>query len=261
VARKPDGRIFTHKLLSHNPERYRDAALAGIRHFLQIAETEPIPAERVQVVKWEPPWRPMRSSSARRAHGAGRHPRLRGRASHRVSESSAALRPPHRAPELLYSRVIEARERVATDGTVLEALDAASVAAALRAAHDDGFRAWPSSACTAIAIRARAGHRRVGAKYRLYASERVARGEPAHEDRAAEIPRWSTPTLSNLAPLRRRRRKELRGDGNGVRLMFMQSSGGLADARRFRGKDAVLSGPAGGIVACPKRRRRQAKTT
>ena len=98
VARRPDGTLVTHKLLSENPEQYRDAAVAGIRHLLAVPAGEPIPAERIEVVK-------MGTTVATNAllerkgepHRAGHHARLSRRAAHRLPEPPAALRPPHRA--------------------------------------------------------------------------------------------------------------------------------------------------------------------
>ena len=51
VARRPDGSLATHKLLSDNPEAYRDAAIAGIRHLLGLAPGPAIPGERIEAVK------------------------------------------------------------------------------------------------------------------------------------------------------------------------------------------------------------------
>src|SRR5882672_9885336 len=142
VARDPDGRILTHKLLSHNPERYRDAALAGIRHFLEIAETEPIVAERVQVVK-------MGTTVATNAllerkgeptvlvvtRGFGDALRIAYQNRPRIFDRHIVL------PEALYTRVIEVDERITRDGEVLHPLDVPRITTALRAAYDDGLRA------------------------------------------------------------------------------------------------------------------------
>ena len=251
VARDPDGGIVTHKLLSHDPERYRDAALAGIRHVLGISESEPIPAERIHVVK-------MGTTVATNAllerkgeptalvitRGFGDALRIAYQNRPRIFDRRIAL------PDLLYAHAIEADERVAADGTVLRALDVASVTTALRAAYDDGFRS--------VAIVLLHGYR-----------------YPAHEQTIAEqartigfsqvsashdvsplmklVPRGDTTVVdAYLSPILRRYIGDVERELAGVRLMFMQSNGGLADARRFRGKDAVLSGPAGGIVGMSK---------
>ena len=63
------------------------------------------------------------------------------------------------------------------------------------------------------------------------------------------VPRGDTTVVdAYLSPVLRRYVRQVADQMRGVRLMFMQSNGGLADAGHFRGKDAILSGPAGGIV-------------
>ena len=109
----PDGSLVTHKLLSENPEQYRDAAIAGIRQLLGVAAGAPIPVERIEAVK-------MGTTVATNAllerkgepHRALHHARLSRPAAHRLPEPPAHLRPPHRLPELLYERVVEVDERV-----------------------------------------------------------------------------------------------------------------------------------------------------
>ena len=100
VARRPDGTLATHKLLSENPERYSDAAIAGIRELLVVAPDAPIPIETIEAVK-------MGTTVAtnallerqRRAHGSGDHPRLRRCTAHRLSEPTQTVRPPDRAAD------------------------------------------------------------------------------------------------------------------------------------------------------------------
>jgi 5-oxoprolinase (ATP-hydrolysing) len=96
VARRPDGSLATHKLLSDNPEQYRDAALAGIRRLLGVAPGAPIPVERIEAVK-------MGTTVATNAllERKGEPTVLvitRGfRDAHRLPEPAPAVRPPHRA--------------------------------------------------------------------------------------------------------------------------------------------------------------------
>src|SRR6266496_1501666 len=111
VARRPDGTLVTHKLLSENPERYPDAAVAGIRRLLEVAADEPIPADRIDALRI----------------GYQNRPRLFDR---KIE-----------LPELLYSRVIEADERVSAGGEVIVPLDEDAMERALRGAYDEGFRA------------------------------------------------------------------------------------------------------------------------
>jgi 5-oxoprolinase (ATP-hydrolysing) len=150
-----------------------------------------------------------------------------------------------RAP-MLYSRTVEIPERLAADGTVLRALDAPETRRRLQEAYDSGLRA--------VAIVLMHGYR-----------------YPAHEDAVARIaqeigftqvsvshavsplvklvPRGDTTVAdAYLSPVLRRYVDQLSADIGGTKLLVMQSNGGLAEAHRVRGKDAVLSGPAGGVI-------------
>src|SRR5215203_781 len=141
VAKRPDGSLTTHKLLSENPEQYRDAAVAGIRHLLGLKAGEPIRADVVDCVKMgttvatnallERKGEPTLLVTTRGFRDALRiayqnRPRLFDR--HIV------------LPELLYSRVIEAHERVGAHGDVLQPLDQAHLRQALGEAHGRGLR-------------------------------------------------------------------------------------------------------------------------
>jgi 5-oxoprolinase (ATP-hydrolysing) len=141
VAKKPDGSLVTHKLLSDNPEQYRDAAVAGIRHLLGLQAGETIPADRVESVKMgttvatnallERKGEPTLLVTTRGFRDALRiayqnRPRLFDR--HIV------------LPELLYSAVIEAHERVGAQGEMIEPLDEAHLREELRRAHAQGLR-------------------------------------------------------------------------------------------------------------------------
>ncbi|MFI8100778.1 hydantoinase B/oxoprolinase family protein [Streptomyces sp. NPDC086023] len=247
VARMPDGRLRSLKLLSVNPLRYRDAAIAGIRTVLGLAPDEPIPADAVQSVR-------MGTTVATNAllERTGERTLLvitRGfRDALRIGYQN---RPSLFAreivmPEALYERVVEVDERITAEGEVLRPPDLDALAADLRRAYDDGFR------CAAVVCLHSALH-------------------PAHEQligRLAEstgftqvslssavgpltrlVPRGETAVVdAYLAPVLSRYVQQVAAELRGVRLMFMQSNGGLAGADHFRGKDAVMSGPAGGIV-------------
>ena len=251
VARRPDGGTATHKLLSENPRRYDDAAIQGIRELLQLADGEPIPLELVDAVKMgttvatnallEREGEPTVFATTR---GFGDALRIGYQARPDLFALDIVL------PEMLYTRVVEIDERIAADGTVLEPLDEDAVRAALRRCHDDGFGA--------IAIALMHGYRytdheqRVAAICRELGFDQVS---VSHEVSPLMklVGRGDTTVVdAYLSPILRRyvRRvdERLRPNGNGPRLMFMQSNGGLADAHRFRGKDALLSGPAGGVV-------------
>ncbi|MBA4257072.1 MAG: 5-oxoprolinase, partial [Polaromonas sp.] len=239
--------LLTHKLLSDNPEHYRDAAVAGIRHLLGLAPGEPISPDRVACVKMgttvatnallERKGEPTLLVTTRGFRDALRiayqnRPRLFDR--HIV------------LPELLYSRVIEAQERMGAHGDVVQPLDDDHLREHLWAAFDAGLRS--------VAVVFMHGYRYT-----------------AHEARAAELARevgftqvstshGTSPMMkfvsrgdttvvdAYLSPILRRYVDQVAAEMPGVKLYFMQSSGGLTDAQVFQGKDAILSGPAGGIV-------------
>ncbi|HZN46914.1 MAG TPA: hydantoinase/oxoprolinase family protein, partial [Ramlibacter sp.] len=247
VGRRPDGSLATHKLLSDNPEQYRDAAVAGIRHLLGLADGEPITPEVVECVKMgttvatnallERKGEPTLLVTTRGFRDALRiayqnRPRLFDR--HIV------------LPELLYGEVIEAHERVGAHGEVIEALDREHLREALAAAHGRGLRS--------VAIVFLHG-------YRYTAHERAARDlaraagfhqvSTSHETSPMMklVSRGDTTVVdAYLSPILRRYVEQVAAEMPGVKLFFMQSSGGLTDAHAFQGKDAILSGPAGGIV-------------
>ena len=247
VARRPDGALVTHKLLSENPGRYADPAVAAIRRLLGVDPGDPIPGDQIETVR-------LGTTVATNAllertgeptvlviTGGFRDAlRIAYQNRPRLFDRQIVL------PELLYSRVIEARERVSADGEVLVALDEQHMDRSLRAAHREGLRA--------VAVVCLHGYR-----------------FPAHEERIGEIARragFTQVSLSHetsplmklvprgdttvadayLSPVLGRYASRVTEELRGVRLQFMQSSGGLTDARTFRGKDSVLSGPAGGIV-------------
>ncbi|MBL1067213.1 hydantoinase B/oxoprolinase family protein [Streptomyces sp. 7-21] len=247
VGRRPDGRLETAKLLSHAPGRYRDAAVAGIRRMLGLAPGEPVPAERVAVVK-------MGTTVATNAL-------LERRGEPTVLVTTEGFRDALRigyqnrprlfdrrivTPEVLYDRVIEVPERLAADGTTVRPLDTGALAEALAGARRDGFRAaaivflhgyrHPAHERLAAALAAEAGFTQVSTSHEVSPLIRlVTRGDTTVAD-------------AYLSPVLRRYVEQVASELKGVRLLFMQSNGGLREAARFRGKDAVLSGPAGGVV-------------
>jgi len=247
VARRPDGELVAHKLLSENPGRYSDAAVAGIRHLIGVAAGEPIPTDRIDAVK-------MGTTVATNAllERAGEPTVLvisRGfRDALRIAYQNRPRIFDRRIvlPELLYSRVIEADERVGADGDVVVALDEEALARNLRAAYDDGYRS--------VAIVFMHGYRYP--RHESIAGEHARRiGFPQVSESHEVSPlmklvsRGDTTVVdAYLSPILRRYVDRVAGELRGVRLMFMQSSGGLTEAHNFRGKDAILSGPAGGVV-------------
>lgn len=247
VARRPDGQLVTHKLLSENPEQYRDAAVAGIRHMLGVAAGEPLPAASVEAVKMgttvatnallERKGEPTALAITRGFRDALRiayqnRPRLFDR--HIV------------LPELLYTQVIEIDERMGAHGDVVLPLDEASARAGLQQAFDAGLRS--------LAIVFMHGYRHTAHEAQV---ARIAREigftqvSSSHEvsPMMKLVARGDTTVVdAYLSPILRRYVDQVAGELPSVNLQFMQSNGGLTDARAFQGKDSILSGPAGGIV-------------
>jgi 5-oxoprolinase (ATP-hydrolysing) len=247
VAKRPDGSLVTHKLLSENPEQYRDAAVAGIRALLGLRHDEPITPDRVECVKMgttvatnallERKGEPTLLVTTRGFRDALR---IAYQDRPRLFDRKICL------PELLYTRVIEADERVGARGEVDRALDSGGLFAQLQAAFDAGLRSvaivfmhgWRYNAHERIAARlARdAGFPQVSTSHETSPLMKfVSRGDTTVVD-------------AYLSPILRRYVDQVSSEMPGVKLFFMQSSGGLTDARAFQGKDAILSGPAGGIV-------------
>jgi 5-oxoprolinase (ATP-hydrolysing) len=247
VARRPDGRLATHKLLSENPEQYADAAIAGIRSLLGIGADAKLPAAAIDAVK-------MGTTVATNAllerkgeptvllitRGFGDALRIAYQNRPRLFDRQIVL------PELLYSRVIEVDERIGARGEVVAPLDEAKLAAQLKGAFDAGFRS-----CAIVMMH---GYRHTQHEARAAALARTAGFTQVSVSHEASpmmklVARGDTTVVdAYLSPILRRYVAQVAGELPDTRLLFMQSSGGLTDAHRFQGKDAILSGPAGGIV-------------
>ncbi|WP_181805968.1 hydantoinase B/oxoprolinase family protein [Streptomyces shenzhenensis] len=241
VARRPDGRLLTHKLLSDNPARYPDAAVAAV-HELLDGSGDPVDAVRMGTTVATNALLERKGERTLLVITRGFRDALRIAYQNRPRIFARRIE----LPELLYERVVEADERVAADGTVLRAPDLEALAGPLREAYDDGFRA--------VAVVCMHSH--------LYPAHEQVIGELAARTGFPQIslssevsplmklvPRGDTAVVdAYLSPVLRRYVRRVADELEGVRLMFMQSNGGLAEAGQFRGKDAVLSGPAGGIV-------------
>ena len=247
VARAPDNTLHNHKLLSDNPRRYTDAAIAGIRHILALTQGDEIPAVSVNAVK-------MGTTVATNAllerkgeptvlaitKGFGDALRI----GYQNRPDIFALHV-HR-PEPLYSEVIEITERLDAAGDVLTALDLEACRLAFTALHDAGYRS--------IAI----------VLMHAYIN-------PVHEKQLAELARecgYTQISLSSecsplprlvsrgdttvadayLSPVLRRYVNQVQNELGDIPLLFMQSNGGLCHAGAFMGRDSILSGPAGGVV-------------
>ncbi len=251
VARDPNGRLTTHKLLSENPGRYRDAAVAGIRAILGVQPSEPIPSGLIDAVK-------MGTTVATNAllerkgertllivnRGFADALRIGNQARPRLFDLALTL------PTMLYERVVEVGGRVGVDGGEIEPLDETAARAAFVAAKADGIdacaivlmHAWkyPEHEQRLADIARACGLRQVSASHAVSPLLRL-------------IPRGDTTVVdAYLSPILRRYVEQVASELGSTRLYFMQSSGGLAEAGGFQGKDAILSGPAGGIVGAAR---------
>ena len=251
VASAPDGRLSTHKLLSENPGRYRDAALAGIRTILGIAPDAPIPAGLIDSVK-------MGTTVATNAllerkgertlllvnRGFADSLRIGNQARPRLFDLAITL------PSMLYETVVEIPGRVDVDGTEIEPLDEHAAHTALATARAGGI-----SACAIVLMHA---WKHPGHEQRLAAIARDAGFTQVSASHAVSpllrlVPRGDTTVVdAYLSPILRRYVDHVAAELQGVQLFFMQSNGGLAEAHSFQGKDAILSGPAGGIVGAAR---------
>src|SRR6516225_4928828 len=263
VARSPEGRIVASKLLSEDRATYRDAAIAGMRRLIGLAPDEPIPAERIGAVK-------MGTTVATNA--------LLERKGERTlllvtKGFRDALRIGYQArpkifarhivkPDMLYERVVEVDERVRADGTIERELDLEAARGELERARADGIGAV--AIVLMHAYRFNAHEQRLAALARDLGFPQVS---ASHEvsPLIKLVGRGDTTVVdSYLSPILRRYVAQVAGDLHGETvesspvggregrrnpsLMFMMSSGGLTAAELFRGKDAILSGPAAGVV-------------
>ena len=263
IGRRPDGTLIAHKLLSENPEAYRDAAVQGIRDLLGLAAGAAIPPGLVGAVK-------MGTTVATNAllERKGERTLLVTTKGFRDAlKIGYQARPKIFArhiikPDMLFARVAEINERVRADGTVERALDLAGARAALDAAKADGIAAvaivfmhayrYPEHEQQVAAMARDMGFAQVSVSHEVSPLIKlVSRGDTTVVD-------------AYLSPILRRYVAQVAGEMRGgsvpsspspggrgeeqARLMFMMSSGGLTAAELFQGKDAILSGPAGGVV-------------
>jgi 5-oxoprolinase (ATP-hydrolysing) len=283
VARRPDGQLVIHKLLSENPERYTDAPVQGIRDILGIPTDAPIPAEQIEVVK-------MGTTVATNAL-------LERKGDAVVLVITKGFRDALRIgyqnrpdifarqiilPEMLYERVIEVEERYSAQGEELIPVNIEEVRQGLQDAYEAGIRSCAivfmhgyrySAHETEVATLARAiGFTQVSVSHEVTPLMKlVSRGDTTVVDAyLSPILRRYVDRVEeqlNVDQLQDEGSQQLDVDrlqaqgiaqtslqptnvqlSTSVKLMFMQSNGGLTDARQFQGKDSILSGPAGGIV-------------
>ncbi len=251
VGRGPDGLIKTHKLLSENPEQYLDAALAGIRDLLGLRRDAVIPAAAIESVK-------MGTTVATNAllerkgeptalfvtQGFGDVLRIGYQNRPQLFALDIVL------PELLYCEVCEVSERLGAHGDVVVRLDEEQVRKDLKRVFRAGLRSiaivfmhayrFPEHEQRVAALAREVGFTQVSVSHEVSPLMKiVGRGDTTVVD-------------AYLSPILRRYVDRVAAELGGARLMFMQSSGGLTDATVFQGKDAILSGPAGGIVGAAR---------
>ena len=247
VARRPDGQLLTHKLLSENPQRYDDAAIQGIRDVLGLRAGERVPAAQIDVVK-------MGTTVATNAL-------LERKGERTLLVTTQGFRDALRIgyqnrpdlfarqivlPELLYDRVIEVDERLTADGEVLRAIDTGQTRNLLQLAYDDGFRSLAIVFMHGYRFHV---HERVAADIALDIGYTQVSASHVVSPLMKLVSRGDTTVVdAYLTPILRRYVENISAELGDVRLLFMQSSGGLTEASNFQGKDSILSGPAGGIV-------------
>jgi len=250
VGRQPDGALVTLKLLSENPERYSDAAVQGIRELLGLG-AGPIPSGDIDVVR-------MGTTVATNALLERKGDRT-VLAITRGFADALRIGYQHRPklfvrhielPSMLYEQVVEIDERIGAHGDIVRPLDLQQAERELRASYDRGIRScaiallhgyrYHQHELQLEELARRIGFVQVSVSHQVSPLMKlVARGDTTVVD-------------AYLSPVLRRYVNQVAAQLPGVKLQFMQSSGGLADAQQFHGKDAILSGPAGGIVGAAR---------
>ena len=256
VARCPEGQLRVHKLLSENPGRYADAPIQGIRDLLGLGDDQPIPADRIEVVKMGTT---VATNALLERKGdptvllitKGFKDALRIGYQNRPDIFARHIQ----LPEMLYEQVIEVPERYSAQGEELMALENTGAwVDELERVFERGVRGvaiallhayrYPDHERQVAAIAERIGFTQVSVSHRVSPLMKlISRGDTTVVD-------------AYLSPILRRYVEQvqlaLTASETSPRLMFMQSNGGLTDAHRFQGKDSILSGPAGGIVGAVK---------
>lgn len=251
VARTSSGETLTYKLLSENPERYQDAAVQGIRKLLGLSPDEPIPSHRISEVK-------MGTTVATNAlleRKGDRTVLVITKGFKDALRIGYQNRPDIFAreiilPEMLYEQVIEVDERYNVSGTELKAVDLPALETNLKTSYHNGIRScaivlihgyrYPKHEQQIAELAKKIGFEQISVSHQVSPLMKlISRGDTTVVD-------------AYLSPILRRYveqvYRQLNTGNNSVSLLFMQSNGGLTDARNFQGKDSILSGPAGGIV-------------
>ncbi|AKB37100.1 N-methylhydantoinase A/acetone carboxylase, beta subunit [Methanosarcina siciliae C2J] len=274
VARSPDGKLITHKLLSEDPAHYKDAAMQGIRQVLGLPKDAPLPPELIEAVKMGTTVgtnalleRKGERTVLAITRGFGDALRIGYQNRPDIFAQKIEL------PDQLYERVIEVFGRFGADGKELVALDLESAKKEFEAAYKSGIRSiaivlmhayrCPEHELKLGRLAREMGFTQVSLSHQASPLIKlVSRGETTVVDA------YLSPVLRRYVDMVQKTLEERGEEGEGEkegspeeespgeenrgknspRLMFMQSSGGLIDADAFQGKDCILSGPAGGIV-------------
>ncbi len=251
VGLSPDGNIEVRKVLSDNPFRYKDAGIQGIREILKIRDGDPIPKGLI--------------SSIRMGTTVGTNALLERKGQRTALITTKGFKDILRIgyqnrpdlfslkielPELLYDHVEEIDERILAEGKVEKDLNKIEVNEVLDRLRSMNFQSiaivlmnsyrYPSHEKMVRDLASRKGFEQISTSHEASPLIKiVGRGDTTVVDAYL-----SPILLSYIKGLR----NELGPDNQDIDLLFMQSSGGLVDHSSFKGKDCILSGPAGGII-------------
>ena len=265
IAKCPNGKIITHKLLSENPEQYPDAAIQGIRELLSLSAEENIPANTVGTVK-------MGTTVATNAL-------LEYKGDRTVLAITQGFKDALRIgyqnrpdifaleiilPKMLYEQVIEVPERYDAQGNELIPVNLAETQQRLQAAYDEGIRScaiafmhgyrYPKHEQQVAEIAETIGFSQISVSHQVSPLIKlISRGDTTVVDAyLSPILRCYVDQVAAQLLPHHELSDQSKTSNSGTQLMFMQSNGGLANAEQFQGKDSILSGPAGGIVGAVK---------
>ena len=256
IGRNPEGKISTHKLLSENPQQYSDAAIQGIRDILSLKSNDQIPIDKIDLIK-------MGTTVATNAllERNGERTLLaitKGfgdilRIGYQQRPNLFAL--DIKLPDMLYSEIEEIDERVDIHGNIIKKLDKSGTEVKLKKAFDNGYRSiaivllhgyrYKKHENQINLIAQKIGFEQISVSHQVIPLMKI-------------VPRGDTTVIdAYLSPILRRYVNQFENalgteKKDKGKLMFMQSNGGLTDAHFFQGKDAILSGPAGGVVGMVK---------
>lgn len=255
VSRHPDGSMSSHKLLSENPEQYQDAAIEGIRNILQLGPEEAIPTQHIDAIK-------MGTTVATNAllERQGQATLLAITKGHKDALRIGYQNRPQlfaldiELPDMLYNQAIEITERMSAQGEVITELDSQQAQADLQTAYDQGLRSvaivlmhgyrYTQHERILANIAKQIGFTQISTSHQTSPLMKlVSRGDTTVADA------YLSPILRHYVA---QVDEALHNQHDTTRLMFMQSNGGLTEAHHFQGKDAILSGPAGGVVGMVK---------